>query len=265
MNKKSILYIFVVLIALSLTVGAVSAAVDASTEDVLSVYEGTGGDDGAIDDVGVGNENILGMSCAEYREYKNSYPPGYSENIKPYMVEPEEEYKKCFGDKSLDQLEMASANETADIAVDVQVLKETDFEIVWKISAFNKGPDVAKDTNVSFKLTDNMLLQDYFETTGKFCPKCGVWVIGDLAPDDVAFLLLDTIKVDCGSYGVDAFIYSESNDYNWSNNFACKIVDGESAAVSAASEKIMPVAGNPIAMALLALVTIVGSSFIRKF
>ena len=221
--KKSILYIFVVLMALSLTLSAVSAedvAADAADVADEAVVEEAPADEGAA---GGDEELVL---------------------TQPAVVTGE-------------------SISAADVAVDVKALEETPFEIVWGIAATNNGPEVAPDTVVRFTGTDNMFLYDYIASVGEVYPADGVWYIGDLNPGDVAVLLLDTIKIDYGPYDVDALITAEIFDPVLSNNYDCEVVGGEPADASAA-EETMPAAGNPIAMALLALVTIAGTAFTRR-
>ena len=116
MNKKSILYIFVVLMALSLTLSAVSAedvAADAADVADEAVVEEAPADEGAA---GGDEELVL---------------------TQPAVVTGE-------------------SISAADVAVDVKALEETPFEIVWGIAATNNGPEVAPDTVVRFTGTDNI-------------------------------------------------------------------------------------------------------------
>ena len=221
MNKKSILYIFVVLMALSLTLGAVSAE-DAAADDVLAAEEAP-----AVGEAAGGD--VVATEAADI----------------PVADIP-----------------------VADVETDVQVLDETPYEIIWSVVAANNGPDVALDTYVAISGSDNLMLYDYIATTGDdsliYDPidDIYVWLVGDLLPNQVEVLLLDTIKIDEGPYYVDALIDTASIDYDLSNNYDIAWADVPE--VSAA-EETMPAAGNPIAMALLALVAIVGTTFSRRF
>ena len=154
----------------------------------------------------------------------------------------------------------------ADVETDVQVVDENPYEIVWSVVAANKGPDVALNTYVAVSGSDNLMLYKYMTTNNeklKYDPVDDVfiWLVGDLLPNQAEVLLMDTIKIDEGPYYVDALITTASVDYDLSNNYdiAWADVPEESAA-----EETMPAAGNPIAMALLALVTIAGTAFTRR-
>ena len=154
----------------------------------------------------------------------------------------------------------------ADVETDVAVLEETPYEIIWGIGAANNGPDVAYDTMVFIDGSDNLAPYDYIATTGElvYDPLDGVlvWFVGDLLPNQVEYLLLDTVKMDEGPYWVDAFIQTASFDPDLSNNYDIAWADVPEVS---AVEETMPAAGNPIAMALLALIAIAGATISRRF
>ncbi|MBR0371239.1 MAG: DUF11 domain-containing protein [Methanobrevibacter sp.] len=197
--KKSILYIFVVLMALSLTLGAVSA------EDVAEEGNAAGGDIVVtdIEDVSV-----------------------------------------------------------ADVEVDVEPLTENEYEIYWGVGVANNGPDTAYNTVVRVDGSDNLLLWDIpVISQGTYYPEYGVWDVGDLAAGDVAVMILDTLKMDEGPYWVDAIAVSDSADPDLSNNYDIAWVGLD----AAAAEETLPETGNPLAMALLALLAIGVGGIKRRF
>lgn len=152
----------------------------------------------------------------------------------------------------------------ADVETQVKVLEETPYSISWGITVVNHGPDVAKNTATRISATENMLVYDLTTSVGKYYTD-GVWEIGDLAPGDIATLIADVIKTGPGPYIMDALTVSDSFDPILSNNYATAQTPVEPAAASAANEKTMPAAGNPIAMALLALIAILGTTISRRF
>ncbi|MBR0058703.1 MAG: DUF11 domain-containing protein [Methanobrevibacter sp.] len=197
--KKSILYIFVVLMALSLTLGAVSA------EDVAEEGNAAGGDIVVtdIEDVAV-----------------------------------------------------------ADVEVDVEPLTENEYEIYWGVGVANNGPDTAYNTVVRVDGSDNLYLWDIpVISQGTYYPEYGVWDVGDLAAGDVAVMILDTVKMDEGPYWVDAIAVSDSADPDLSNNYDIAWVGLD----AAAAEETLPETGNPLAMALLALLAIGVGGIKRRF
>ena len=213
MNKKYILYIFVVLMALSLTLSAVSA--EDAAADVLAADD---------DAVAVEGEAAAGDVVA---------------------------------------VEAAADVPIADVETDVEAIAENPYEIVWAVTVTNNGPDAAEGTVVSVNVGDNLFLYDYIATVGEYSPEYGLWYIGELAVNQTAALLLDTIKIDEGPYFVEAAALTlGSYDPNLANNYDIAWADVPEAS---AAEETMPAAGNPIAMALLALVAIVGSTFSRRF
>ena len=234
MNKKSILYIFVVLMALSLTLSAVSAEdVAADVADVAdeAVIEEAPADEGAAG----GDEEVVLTEPA-------ATPAAGSINILDVPI--------------------------ADVETDVQVVEENPYEIIWSVVAANNGPDTAYDTYVAISGSDSLMVYQYLATNGNdnlgYDPVDDVflWYVGDLLPNQVEVLLLDTIKMDEGPYYVDALISTTSVDYDLSNNYDIVWADVPE---ESAAEKTMPAAGNPIAMALLALVAIVGTTISRRF
>ena len=214
MNKKSILYVFVVLMALSLALGAVSAAEDAGSADaaVANVAPATDGN-AAGGDVPVTAEAV-------------------------------------------------SEEPTADLAVDVEPLFEDEYSIVWGIKVTNYGPFVAINTDVFVDGSDNLFLWDYLATDGVFDPELLIWDVGDVLVGDSAYLFVETLKLDEGPYYVDAFVLSDTLDPDYSNNYDIAWVGLDA---SAAEETTLPATGNPLAVALLALLAIGIGGIKRRF
>ena len=152
----------------------------------------------------------------------------------------------------------------ADVETDVKVEDETPYEILWGVNVINNGPDVAEDVLVFVNGGDNLLPIAYSIPDGtKFDPNTYTWYIPVLAVNETATLFLDTVKVDEGPYFVEAIAVTlGSVDPDLSNNYDIAWADVPE--VSAA-EETMPAAGNPIAMALLALIAIAGTTISRRF
>ena len=219
MNKKSILYIFVVLMTLSLALSAVSAAEDAVAADAGSA------------DAAVAN------------------------------VAPATEGNAAGGDVPV-TAEAVSEEPTADLAVNVEPLFEDEDSIVWGIEVTNYGPFIAINTNVFVDGSDNLFLWDYAATDGVFDPILLVWNVGDVLVDDTAYLFIETLKVDEGPYYVEAFALSDTLDPDYSNNYDIAWVGLDA---SAAKETTLPATGNPLAVALLALLAIGIGGIKRRF
>jgi hypothetical protein len=223
MNKKSILYIFVVLMALSLTLSAVSAD-DAVANDVVAAEEAPVVEEAPVaEEVAAGGDELVTEA--------NTTPSGVP---------------------------------IADLETDVTVEEETPYEIIWGVNVINNGPAVAEDVLVFVNGGDNLLPIAYSIPEGtQFNPETYTWYIPILAVNETATLFLDTVKVDEGPYFVEAIAVAlGSVDPDLSNNYDIEWADVPE--VSAA-EETMPAAGNPIAMALLALIAIAGTTISRRF
>ena len=198
--KKSILYIFVVLMALSLTLGAVSA------EDVATDEGNAAGGDVVV----TGDPDIP----------------------------------------------------VADLETDVEPLAENEYEIFWGVGVINHGPDTAYDTVVYVDGSDNLFLYNVpVVTQGTYYPEYGVWDVGDLAAGTGAAMILETIKMDEGPFYVDAIAVSDTLDPDLTNNYDIAWVGLD----AAAAEETLPETGNPLAMALLALLAIGVGGIKRRF
>ena len=223
--KKSIFYVLVVLMALSLTLGAVSAedaAADAAAADDVA----------AVDVAPAADGNAAG-----------------GDNVQPVQAEADDP--------------------VADVAVDVNNIGETDYTLLWSVVALNYGPDTAYDTVVRITGSDNLFLTNYKVLDGSFDPATSKWYVGDMPAGTASALLLETYKVDVlldqgyGPYYVDALIVSDSFDPDLSNNY-----DIAWAGLDASAEETtntLPEAGNPLAMALLALLAIGIGGIKRRF
>ena len=224
--KKSILYIFIVLMALSLTLGAVSAedaAADVAAADDVA----------AVDVAPAADGNAAG-----------------GDNVQPVQAEADDP--------------------VADVAVDVNNIGETDYTLLWSVVALNYGPDTAYDTVVRITGSDNLFLTNYKVLDGSFDPATSKWYVGDMPAGTASALLLETYKVDVlldqgyGPYYVDALIVSDSFDPDLSNNYDIAWV-GLDASAEEETTNTLPEAGNPLAMALLALLAIGIGGIKRRF
>lgn len=150
----------------------------------------------------------------------------------------------------------------ADVEVDVEPITENEYEIFWGIGVANKGPDTAYDTVVYVDGSDNLALWSIpVITQGTYYPDYGIWEVGDLAKGDVAVMVLETIKMDEGPFYVDAIAVSGSADPDLTNNYDIAWVGLD----AAAAEETLPETGNPLAMALLALLAIGVGGITRRF
>ena len=158
----------------------------------------------------------------------------------------------------------ASANTDiplADVGVVVTPLLHVENDTLWSIIAYNYGPDTAVNAQVKLGCTENLQFADYMVSDGEFDYENGIWYVGDIPAMAYAELLLDLVTVNDGPYFVDAVILSETFDPFLDNNYDVAAMGLEASA--SAAQETLPATGNPLAMALLALVA-VGVGGIRR-
>lgn len=163
-------------------------------------------------------------------------------------------------------MDLPAADLEVNIYPSVQYAKAGDY-VLWLVDVINKGPDMAENVFAYVNLVQgDILLVNYMENAGYYDPYTGVWNIGDMLPSEkVSLLILGQALSD--SYAtLFASVVSDTYDPDMSNNFDSAFVnyDGEVAAAAEEVSEELPATGNPIVMALLALITMVGVSFGRK-
>ena len=163
-------------------------------------------------------------------------------------------------------MDLPAADLEINVYPSVQYAKAGDY-VLWLVDVINNGPDMAENAFAYINLVEgDILLVDYVENAGYYDPYTGVWNIGDMLPSEkVSLLILGQALSD--SYAtLFASVVSDTYDPDMSNNFAAAFVnyDGEVAAAAEEVSEELPATGNPIVMALLALITMVGVSFGRK-
>lgn len=137
------------------------------------------------------------------------------------------------------------------------------------IVVYNNGPDTASNVQVAAKfISGDVMILGTQATQGDFIGIInGVmyWVVGDLPAGQAACLFILGKALSNEDILLEAMVFSDTYDPDLSNNVDFGFIQvGElDSAVEAASE--LPATGNPIAMALLALLSVVGLSFRRKF
>lgn len=234
MNAKSILGILLVILALSLTLGVVSAeevTADDASADILSVEESA-----AVEEVAVGaNEAPASEATNDVNDVPVSEPAETSNS---------------------------SDVQVSDVGVEVTPLYDFGEINTWSVFVYNNGPDTALNTVVFLGSSDNLVYYDHFAYSGEFDYVNGIWYVGDLPANDYTELLLAMEKIAPGPCFIEAAVDCASVDPNPSNNYDIAYMGvGQSAS---ASEETLPAAGNPIIMALLALFVVGVGGLKRK-
>ncbi|SDA45881.1 DUF11 domain-containing protein [Methanobrevibacter millerae] len=250
MNRKSIFAIFLILIALSLTLGAVNA------EEVLADNES--GDEKLSVDESAAADELFGA------EGDGSLQPAASG-----------------GDIN---------RPVADLSVSIWPV-ESENEIVWSILVHNNGPDIAYNTQVTVEGSDNLILENpfntstflqdpeegvsFYESQGIFDNHKLTWIIGDFKPDSYTEMFIKSVKQGSGQYYLRAFAASESADDDLSQNQDMATVGypsntSQSDSVNetftkkdTSSGTELPATGNPFVAALFGLM-IIGAGGIKR-
>ncbi|WP_296808203.1 DUF11 domain-containing protein [uncultured Methanobrevibacter sp.] len=147
--------------------------------------------------------------------------------------------------------------------------------IVFTVTVVNQGPDTAVNTTASVKLPKELQLLGFKPSKGTYDAEKGIWTIGDLAPGEKVELLLDTNASVSGKFVVDVSTKCDIAESDYSNNNDTTVVEvvdpitPEPVTPAEPSEDVltplkMHATGNPIVMAILLLLAIVGISFKRK-
>jgi hypothetical protein len=143
-------------------------------------------------------------------------------------------------------------------------VKVGDF-IILNYLVFNNGPDDASNVIAHTKL----LSGDLFYITaycnkGIFDPTTGEWYIGDLPAG--AYAQLSILCKVLGDAPIITFgtVTSDTPDPDLTNNICMNVQYVGSAEEQVAEAATLPETGNPIMMALLALISVVGLSFTSR-
>lgn len=183
--------------------------------------------------------------------------------------------------KSLTDFEMItvpSQNEVESDA-DLQIVVHSNVEkahvgdvVKFEISLYNLGSDTAENVMVRYSVVSgNLYLISTHVTRGVTDPLEGTWYLGDLEPGKYVYLYLYVRVLSNEEIIFRATVTSDSYDFIDDNNIALWYIDVESnenddsieSSAFSTSEKMYDT-GNPIALAMLALISAAGISLRRK-
>ncbi|WP_171776176.1 DUF11 domain-containing protein [Methanobrevibacter ruminantium] len=130
----------------------------------------------------------------------------------------------------------------------------------YTITVVNLGPDTAVNSRVYDVLPKGVKLLSFNESKGSYNPQTGKWAIGDMALGEEVTLKVNVRALTTGKIVNEARVESDTYDNDTSNNndSATVIVIGDNPPI-----KMLPT-GNPILIALLSLLAIVGVTLRRK-
>ena len=132
----------------------------------------------------------------------------------------------------------------------------------YMLVVINKGPDTAVNARVYDTLPKGLKLLSFKASKGTYDPKTGIWSIGDLENGERVTLQIYVKALISGEIINEARVESDTFDNDTSNNY-----DNATVIVEEPPEeppiKILPT-GNPLLIALLSLIAIVGVTLRRK-
>ena len=145
-------------------------------------------------------------------------------------------------------------------------------KVKFTIVLINLGPDYSINVRVHDVLPKGLKLISFKASKGTYDGKTGVWSIGDLKPQETVTLTIVAESLFKGQIVNFAYVESDTYDPDLSdNNDTAKVIvedtdkKGHDESLNASpSPQKMYATGNPIAMVVLALLLIVGTSLRRK-
>ena len=140
--------------------------------------------------------------------------------------------------------------------------------VTWIVSVINKGPDTAKNVKVYDQLPDGLKYVKHATTKGTFDPETGIWSIGNLTiSDGEVFLNITTQALSVGEKINKAKVTSDTYNLNENESYEEEEIDVfEHEAKAYAEKSIVSIyaAGNPMALIVLSLFTILIASIKTK-
>ena len=137
---------------------------------------------------------------------------------------------------------------------------------VFTFIVYNHGPDVAANVVAYANVVkgDVLYLSSMCEQ-GVYDPSTGVWEIGDIEPDDYVMLTVYGRVVSDEKIVTMAYVTSDTPDPEESDNYYTEEISVEKSGNYYASEsEKLPVAGNPVIMALLAFLAMAGVTLKKR-
>lgn len=160
--------------------------------------------------------------------------------------------------------EGSSADLQTTVLSDAKYAKVGD-KVRFLLVAYNDGPD--KATNVLVRhafYSGGVMFLKAIPTKGVYDPLLATWYVGDLEPGEYQFLYLEGKVMTPEDVILLTYISSDTPDPIEENNYGFWFIDVEGEP-SVAAEQTMHETANPIALAILALMSIAGVSLKRRF
>ena len=161
-----------------------------------------------------------------------------------------------------------TVNSYADLEIFKILYKAEGNLITWGIYVINHGPDTAVNARVIDILPDTLKYLNSYVSIGSFDSESGIWTIGDMLNGQEEAMILETLALTNSLIINGATVESDTYDPNITNNydFDAVIVEDVAPSTSPASShaaNVLPSAGNPLIMVLLALIAL-GTASLRR-
>ena len=157
--------------------------------------------------------------------------------------------------------------------VDLELAKIANIEkvnvgdkVIWTIIVKNKGVDKAVNSRVTDVLPDGLKYISNVVSKGQFNPETGIWAIGDLEGGESVNITITTEALIAGVIINKADVISDTPEKDLSNNHAEANVTVEDNPTPEPTPDVpkMPATGNPIVMAILAVLLLVGTKLRKR-
>ena len=155
-----------------------------------------------------------------------------------------------------------------ELTIDPNVVEVTvGDEVEFTVTVVNKGPDTAENATAFIEIPEELKLLGFKPSKGTYDPETGIWTIGDLAPGEKVTLILDTEALETGKFVVKANVVCDTYETDYTNNndsAEVTVIEPPEPPVPGVPPQEMYPTGNPIVLALLSVLVIVGMTLRRK-
>ena len=176
-------------------------------------------------------------------------------------------------DQSDDETDDDESELIYDVPADLKivVISNTNYAKIGDLVAFgigvtNNGPGIAQNVVVrDMFISGDVAFIAANPSKGIYDPVNGIWYVGDLAPGEYATLAIVGQVLSENEIIYVASVSADNVDPIEADNIAASIIHIGNGIVAEAASETLPATGNPILMALLAVLAVAGVSLRRKF
>ncbi|WP_298522103.1 DUF11 domain-containing protein [uncultured Methanobrevibacter sp.] len=199
------------------------------------------------------SDDIVGDSDDDLLDDEEEPTEGdYDSELEPFVSVPVEDDDESSADLQIRSFVVPSKLKVGDYAI-------------FTFIVTNNGPDMAENVVAYANVVRGDVL--YISSScnkGEYNSYTGVWDIGDLDAGDYAMLLVLGRVLTDEPITTLAYVNADTFDPDYSNNSFRETLYVESENSGAAEVQKMPATGNPVVMAILAVLAIVGVTVGRR-